>query len=433
MERRHTCQRLRHFVSKVTYSIDSYGKRKKIFPPIFAYMCIAHCFENLPQLSTVDYNRKIKINMSNTTANPSTNASSATGNPITNSGPKYQTWADFFTSLEAKASNIALPAVMDDIKASGNDTSKLLKIMEAEPFAGLLVKTPGSPNPVLLHNLSSVRGTRYNGIGWGNSTPFALHGLTDDSTAFNVNATNIFSRRGRRGRMHYTAFAQANTPEDIDNIIEPQAAGGPGNDNIDYPTGKIVPQFILERIIKDNAKTSSEMALSALKALKTYPVTRDALQELVDIHRNDRENNGENDNNSTADEENIDPAMSRATKITANEKLLTAHGATILQWLKIFPIAGALGNSDLTPVFDGSPTKIAASKLKRHTHGFVPSRTPPSQNTATPTALQAQDTKPIGLSEATCILIFIIGVIRFSSSVPVLGHNFPAILWRNNS
>ena len=112
--------------------------------------------------------------MSNATANSSTTASPATGNPITNSGPKYPTWADHLTSPEAKkASNIAeLPAVMDDIKASGNDTSKLWNIMEAESFAGLLVKTTsGSSNPVLLHNLNSVSGTRYNGtIGLGNLT-----------------------------------------------------------------------------------------------------------------------------------------------------------------------------------------------------------------------------------------------------------------------
>ena len=59
--------------------------------------------------------------------------------------------------------------------------------------------------------------------------------------------------------MDYTAFAQANTPEDIDNIAEPHAARGPSNDNVDYPTGKVVPQFILKRMRKHHPKWLSPL------------------------------------------------------------------------------------------------------------------------------------------------------------------------------
>ena len=203
------------------------------------------------------------------------------------------------------------------------------------------------------------------------------------------------------------------------------------------------------------------MALSTLKALKSYPQTKVALQHLVDAQRTtpETENNGQQEDNANASDanaetaeaeeaqasseenppvtnpmnrnnglnddgmdvaardakgngnnagnkEDADSAIARATMITANKNLLTAHGATILQWLKIFPIAGALLNADLTSAFEGSPMKVSAAiKMKKDILGPVLTSTPPSRRTANFTPPPAQQTQSIGLSEATQTLL----------------------------
>ena len=258
-----------------------------------------------------------------------------------------KTWEDFLIGPESNENTKELAGIVADWEGA-NSSDRLMKAITATPRIALFIKVQGNEDPFLVHSPTVAQGSRFLG-GIGNSEPFVLAGLGANATPFRIDPINI-ARKVKTGRLPYVELLAATNSTEFSQVQakDPKTM-------CQIRNSALVPNFILEDIIRSESISAINISLVTIKAIRARIDNIQELSSSEDDDSDSSDSDTEEVNKRGKDKQKKEQEQ-QTTQVNKEAKEREKHeahieisarslGADLLTWLYFF-----INNSKLTPV-----------------------------------------------------------------------------------